>query len=325
MKKLALLALGALLGLGAITGAGAQVGEGKTMTLMVPYPAGGLSDAIARHLSPALAKHLKQTVIVENLGGASGGIAAQKLLQTANDGRMIFQGSPNELILSPLVNPDIKFKPDQFRLVTQITQNPLILLVRPDHPAQTVDELIEYSKKQAKPVPYGSVGVGSLYHVITEDMAKQAGFKATHLPYKGAAPMFQDLAGGVVDFAILPFATSYKGLQDQKKLRMLAWVSKAPNAFIPELAAFGQSKLLPNFEHAIWAGIFVRKDTPEDVVKAVNAAMADVMKDPDVRKNVGATGSIVIDTTALDVAAAFYDAEVKKLLEMAKGMDFKVQ
>ena len=325
MKKLALLTLGALLGLGAITSAGAQVGEGKTMTLMVPYPAGGLSDAIARHLSPALAKHLKQTVIVENLGGASGGIAAQKLLQTANDGRMIFQGSPNELILSPLVNPDIKFKPDQFRLVTQITQNPLILLVRPDHPAQTVDELIEYSKKQAKPVPYGSVGVGSLYHVITEDMAKQAGFKATHLPYKGMAPMFQDLAGGQVDFAILPYSASYKGLQEQKKLRMLAWVSKAPNAFIPELAAFGQSKLLPNFEHAIWAGIFVRKDTPEDVVKAVSVAMAEVMKDPDVRKNVGATGSIVIDTTALDVAAAFYDAEVKKLLEMAKGMDFKVQ
>jgi tripartite-type tricarboxylate transporter receptor subunit TctC len=325
MKKLAIVAFGAMLGLGAIAPAQAQIGEGKTMTLMVPYPAGGLSDAIARHLSPALQKSLNQTVIVENLGGASGGIAAQKLLGTANDGRMIFQGSPNELILSPLVNADIKFKPDQFRLVTQITLNPLILLVRPDHPAQTVDELIEHSKKQAKPVPYGSVGVGSLYHVITEDMAKQAGFKVTHLPYKGAAPMFQDLAGGQVDFAILPYATSYKGLQEQKKLRMLAWVSKAPNAFIPELAAFGQSKTLPNFEHSIWAGIFVRKDTPEDIAKKVNEAMATVMKDADVRKSVGNTGSIVIDTTSLDVAAKFYDAEVAKLLGMAKDMDFKLQ
>jgi tripartite-type tricarboxylate transporter receptor subunit TctC len=325
VKKLAVIALGAVLGLGTIAPANAQIGEGKTMTLMVPYPAGGLSDAIARHLSPALQKSLNQTVIVENLGGASGGIAAQKLLQAANDGRMIFQGSPNELILSPLVNADIKFKPDQFRLVTQITLNPLILLVRPDHPAQTVDELIEHSKKQAKPVPYGSVGVGSLYHVITEDMAKQAGFKVTHLPYKGAAPMFQDLAGGQVDFAILPYATSYKGLQEQKKLRMLAWISKTPNAFIPELAAFGQSKTLPNFEHSIWAGIFVRKDTPDDVAKKVNEAMAAVMKDADVRKNVGNTGSIVIDTTSLDVAAKFYDAEVAKLLAMAKDMDFKLQ
>lgn len=87
----------------------AQLGPGRTLTLMVPYPAGGLSDAIARNLQPALQKVLGQTVTVENLGGASGGLAAQKLLQTQADGRMIFQGSPNELILSPLVNPDIKF------------------------------------------------------------------------------------------------------------------------------------------------------------------------------------------------------------------------
>lgn len=325
MKTLLMIALGASIGFGAVTDAHAQIGEGKTMTLMVPYPAGGLSDAIARHLSPAIAKALNQNVIVENLGGASGGIAAQKLLQTANDGRMIFQGSPNELILSPLVNPDIKFKPDQFRLVTQITQNPLILLVRPDHPAKTLDELIEHSKKQAKPVPYGSVGVGSLYHVITEDMAKQAGIKVTHLPYKGMAPMFQDLAGGQVDFAILPYSMSYKGLQEQKKLRMLAWVSKTPNAFIPDVASFGQSKSLPNFEHSIWAGIFVRKDTPEDIVAKINVAMSNVMKDADVRKNVGNTGSIVIDTTPLDIAAKYYDGEVAKLLGMTKDMDFKAQ
>jgi tripartite-type tricarboxylate transporter receptor subunit TctC len=309
---------------GASHGALAQLGPGRTMTLMVPYPAGGLSDAIARNLQPAMQRIMAQTVIMENLGGASGGIAAQKLLQTPADGRMVFQGSPNELILSPLVNPDIKFKPDQFRHVTQITQNPLILLARPDHPASNIDELIDYARKLGKPAPYGSVGVGSLYHILAEELSKQAGFKGTHIPYRGAAPMLQDLASGQVEFAILPYATSYKPLQEQKKLKMLGWVSKARNPFIPELVSFGESKALPNFDHSIWAGIFVRRETPLEIVQRINAAIGEVMKVPEVRTAVGNTGSIVVDATSLDVAQAFYENQVKVLDAMTRDMEFKV-
>jgi tripartite-type tricarboxylate transporter receptor subunit TctC len=325
MKRMLSALTGVALSFAAATSALAQIGPGKTMTLMVPYPAGGLSDAIARHLAPALAKELGQTVNVENLGGASGGIAAQKLLNIPNDGRMIFQGSPNELILSPLVNADIKFKPEQFRHVTQITQNPLMVVVRPDHPAKTVDEFVAYLKKADKPVPYGSVGIGSLYHVLTEDLAKQVGAKVVHVPYKGAGPMLQDLASGQVDFTIFPYATSYKGLQESKKLRMLAWISKEPNAFVPDVPSFGQSKSLPNFAHDIWAGIFVRKDTPEDVVAKINAAMAKVMQVPELRTAIGNTGSIVVDTTSTDVADKYFAAETAKLDAMTKSMEFKAQ
>ncbi len=325
MKRTLTAVASAAISLAVLMPAHAQVGPGKTLTLMVPYPAGGLSDAIARQLTPAIAKELGQTVVVENLGGASGGLAAQKLLNTANDGRMIFQGSPNELILSPYVNPDIKFKPEQFRHITQITANPLMLVVRPDHPAKTVDEFVEYLKKSTKPIAYGSVGVGSLYHVLTEDMAKQIGAKVTHVPYKGAAPMLQDIAGGQIDFTIFPYAKSYKGLEEQKKLRQLAWIAKERNAFDKDVAAFGESKSLPNFNHAIWAGIFVRKDTPDNIVAALNAAIAKVMATPEIRTAIGNTGSIVIDTTAPDVADKFFAAEVGKLNAMAKTMDLKPQ
>ncbi len=316
---------GVALGFSAVASASAQIGPGKTLTLMVPYPAGGLSDAIARQLAPALAKELGQTVNVENLGGASGGIAAQKLLNTPADGRMIFQGSPNELILSPLVNADIKFKPDQFRHVTQITANPLMVILRPDHPAKTVDEFVDYLKKAEKPVPYGSVGVGSLYHVLTEDMAKQVGAKVVHVPYKGAAPMLQDIASGAVDFTIFPFAKSYKGLEDAKKLRQLAWISKTRNDFDKGIQSFGESKSLPNFAHDIWAGIFVRKDTPADVVSKFNTAMANIMKLPELRTAIGNTGSIVIDTTSVDVADKYFASEITKLDAMTKSMEFKAQ
>jgi tripartite-type tricarboxylate transporter receptor subunit TctC len=322
-EALAATAAFAALGLG-LGSANAQVGPGRTLTLMVPYPAGGPSDVIARNLQPALQKALGQTVMVENLGGASGGIAAQKLLQTAADGRMIFQGSPNELILSPLVNADIKFKPDQFRHVTQITQNPLVLIARPDHSASNLDELVDYAKKAGKPLSYGSVGIGSLYHILSEEMAKQAGFKVTHIPYRGVAPMLQDIASGQVEFAIFPYLTSYKALQEQKKLKLLGWVSKARNPFIAELTAFGESKTLPNFDHSIWAGIFVRKETPEAIMQAINTAIAEVMKTPEVRAALTNMGSIVVDTTPLDVAQRFYEDQVKVLNAMTKDMDFKV-
>lgn len=297
----------------------AQVGQ--TVTLMVPYPAGGPSDAIARNLAPAMQKAMGQTVIVENLGGASGAIAAQKLLTIPNDGRMIFQGSPNELILAPMVNTDIKIKPEQFRLVSKITENPLVLFSKHDLPVSNLDELIDYAKKQGdKGITYGSVGVGSMYHIVMEDLAKQTGIKVTHVPYKGAAPMMQDVFAGAVDVTILPYQTSYIGLQTDKKIKLLGWVSKARNPFIPTLASFGESKSLPNFEHAIWAGIFVRKDTPEDVIKKISADLAKVMKDDDVRASLTKLGSIAVDTTAQDVADKYFDAEIVKFNAMTKDI-----
>jgi tripartite-type tricarboxylate transporter receptor subunit TctC len=299
----------------------ASAASGQTVTLMVPYPPGGPSDAIARNLAPAFQKVMGQTVIVENLGGASGAIAAQKLLTIPNDGRMFFQGSPNELILAPMVNTDIKIKPEQFRLVSKITENPLVLFSKNDLPVSNLDELIEYAKKQGdKGITYGSVGIGSMYHIVMEDLAKQTGIKVTHVPYKGAAPMMQDIFAGAVDVTILPYQTSYVGLQADKKIKLLGWVSKARNPFIPTLASFGESKSLPNFEHAIWAGIFVRKDTPEDVIKKISADLAKVMKDDEVRASLTKLGSIVVDTTAQDAADKYFDAEIAKFNAMTKDI-----
>lgn len=114
----------------------------KPVTLMVPYPPGGLSDSIARALSTPLGKALGQPVIVENLGGVSGALAAQKLLNTPADGSMIFLGSPGELILPPLANAAVRYRTEDFRMLTQLTVNPLVLVARKDLPANTVDELV---------------------------------------------------------------------------------------------------------------------------------------------------------------------------------------
>ncbi len=158
--------------LAALTLSGAALAQGfpsKPVTLMVPYPAGGLSDVIARTLNTALSKQLGQPVLVENLGGASGGIAAQKVLSSPADGHIIFQGSPNELVMGPMSNAALKYKPEDFRLVQMITINPMAMFARKDLPASNGEELLAYARKSAaagKPMTFASVGPGSMYRLL---------------------------------------------------------------------------------------------------------------------------------------------------------------
>src|SRR5690606_1701250 len=185
----------------------AQGFPAKPVNLMVPYPAGGPSDAIGRIFNVALAKELGQTVLVENLGGASGAIAAQKVLAAPADGYYLFQGSPNEVILSPLANAAVKLKTEDFRLVAPVAESVMVFVVRKDLPVNNVDELIALARKsEGKPLTYGSVGIGSLYHLILENVQKVAGVNLTHAPYKGNAPLLQDIGGGQVDFAVLVYS-----------------------------------------------------------------------------------------------------------------------
>ncbi|MEI2814318.1 MAG: tripartite tricarboxylate transporter substrate-binding protein [Burkholderiaceae bacterium] len=128
----------------------AQTFPNKPVTLLVPYPAGGLSDVIARTVNAPLGKALGQPVIVENLGGASGGIAAQKVLNAPSDGYMLFQGSPNELILAPLALSSVKYKSEDFRQIHRIALAPMAIIARGDIPANNADELVAYAHESCQ-------------------------------------------------------------------------------------------------------------------------------------------------------------------------------
>lgn len=180
------------------------------VSLMVPYPAGGPSDVSARILSKPIGEGLAAKVIVENLGGATGTIAASKVLGARADGSMFFQGTQNELILPPLTNKAVRYQPDAFENLQYITVTHLVLLVRSGLPARNMQEFLALarSRNESNSLTYGSVGVGSLYHLITEYMGKVVKVPFTHAPYAGTAPVIQDLAGGQIDFSIMPFQAS---------------------------------------------------------------------------------------------------------------------
>ena len=260
----------------------AQTFPAKPVTLMVPYPAGGLSDVIARSVNHTLAKHLGQPVIVENLGGASGSIAAQKVLNGPADGYTIFQGSPNELILAPLALSAIKFKSEDFRLVQMIATAQIAFLTRKDLPANSVDEFVELARKAAKDgkaLTFASVGPGSFYHLLGEHLSKVTGIPMVHVPYKGGAPAEQDLLASQVDFFLAPYSKKYDEMQKTGRLKVLAMLNSERLESVKSLPAISESKSLKDFTFNIWTGYFVKKDTPEPVVATLHKAISDTLGD----------------------------------------------
>ena len=300
----------------------------KPVNLMVPYPAGGLSDVIARLVNTPLASHLKQPVIVENLGGVSGAIAAQKVLNAPADGYYIFQGSPNELILSPLANAAVKFKSEDFRLVQMIGVAQMAIYARPNLPVNNVDELLDYARKEAaagRPLTYASVGPGSFYHLLGEHLSKITNIPMTHVPYKGGAPANQDLIGGQVDIFITVYGKSYQQLADSGKIKILAMLNHERLDGVKQYPAIGESKQLKNFTHTIWTGFFVKKDTPEQIVQTLHKAVTETLSDPAVRAGLETNSQLVAKPVTLQEASKVYADGVAQFRAIAKSINLQPQ
>jgi tripartite-type tricarboxylate transporter receptor subunit TctC len=317
----------AICGFAAITVA-AQTFPAKPLSLMVPYPAGGVSDVIARLVNNPLGKELGQPVLVENLGGAGGAIAAQKVLTAPSDGYYVFQGSPNELILAPLANAAVKFKSEDFRMIHMISVNPLVILARPDLPANSADELAAYAIKAAKdgkPLTYASVGTGSFYHMMGEQMSKVLGVPMTHVPYKGGAPIYQDLGGSQVDIFITPYGAPQVEMTKAGRMKFVAALSPQRQRLIPNVPTVNESKALKGFNFDIWTGYFVKKDTPEAIVKILHSAIQATLTDTAVKTNLMVMGAEVASAQSLEGASKSYADGIVQMKAIAKSINLQPQ
>ena len=300
----------------------------KPVTLMVPYPAGGVSDVIARTVNNTLAKQLGQPVIVENLGGASGSIAATKVLNQPSDGHVVFQGSPNELILAPLALSAVKFKSEDFRLVNMIATAQIGFLTRGNLPVNNIDEFVEYARKQAqqgRPITYASVGPGSFYHLLGEHLSKVTGIPMVHVPYKGGAPAEQDLISGQVDIFMSPLGTKHVELHKAGRIKVLALLNPTRIDTAKDFPAISESKALKDFTFNIWTGYFVKRDTPEAVVAALHKAIAGTLTDPTVRANLEAASLTAPPSLSIADAAKAYTDGIAQFRAIAKSINLQAQ
>ena len=317
-----------LFGAGFAISSQAQTFPTKPVTLMVPYPAGGLSDVIARRVNVPMGKALGQPVIVDNLGGASGSIAAQKTLTAPSDGYTLFQGSPNELIFAPLAISSVKYKSEDFRQIHRVGMAPMAIIARADLPANNADELVAYAikaAKEGKSLTYASVGMGSFYHLLGEQMSKLVGVPMLHVPYKGAADVIKDMLGSQVDIFLTPYGAPQVELAKSGKIKFIAALSPGRGSLLPQLASTTESKLLKTFTAEIGTGYFVKRDTPEPIVQALHKAIQTVMVDPEFKASIIALGQEMSPLQSLDAANKAFADEATQYRAIAKSINLQPQ
>ena len=258
--------------------------QSGNLSVIVPQPAGGVTDVFSRAVAPALGRALGRTTVVDNAAGASGSIAANKLLSAPVDGGTILVASSSETILNPLTVASVKYRTSDFRLLGLINNSPLALYARNDLPANNLDELVALAKKSDKPLFYGSTGQGSMFHLVGELLASATGIKTLHVPYRGGMPMLTDLQGGSIDFTILPVDALLGTMVSGGKMKCIGVMSPKRLERFPNTATFLESKSAPNFGHpSIWLALIVPSSMGESLVTVMHKAVVEALSNADVR------------------------------------------
>jgi tripartite-type tricarboxylate transporter receptor subunit TctC len=304
----------------------AQAFPNKQLNMVVAFSAGGASDSIARIMSKEMAVNLNQPIIVDNVTGVGGSLGVMKLVNAPADGYTMITGSPLELILAPLGIAAARNKPQDVRMVALGGLTTTMLVVRKDLPVNTFEEFIALAKKKdGKPLAYGSVGVGSLYHLEGEKLSQMLGAEFIHAPYPGIAQIIPALMGGTLDFAFMPIAGPFPGLVDNGSLKGLVATSTEPSARLPKIPLTKNTKGFEDFIFNIWAGIQVNAKTPDNVVAALHKSAYAALANPEVKKALEAQGTAVSGPKTLAELDAFYAKEVALYQAIARSIKLVAQ
>ena len=279
----------------------------KPITLIVPFPPGGVTDLVARDLAKRLSEGLGQPVVVDNRAGAGGNIGTAALARAQPDGYTLGVMTVSAMSIGPHIHKSLSFVPAKdFTPITNIVNTPGAILAGNKTPYNTLQELIKAAKAQPGKINYASVGLGSLPHLIAEKLALDAGIAMTHIPYKGAAPAITDLLGGQTDYM---FSTpqSVLGMLQGGKLRALAVSSSQRLKVLPQVPTVAEQGY-KGFEAVDWKMVVAPANTPAPVLRRLNAAAEKVLNSASFMAQMAAEGSTPIGGN-LEKIAAYLKAE----------------
>ncbi|WP_395024066.1 Bug family tripartite tricarboxylate transporter substrate binding protein [Comamonas odontotermitis] len=253
----------------------------KPIKIIVPGVAGGSPDVLTRLIGNELSKKLGQPVVIDNKGGAGGNIGIQALVSAAPDGYTLAYGNNATLTTNEFLFSRLPYNPQTLVMVGGIATTSSFLLVNNNVPARTVAELVAYGKKADKPLQYGSGGIGTTSHLGAELFKTKMGLQsAEHIPYKGSPQAMGDLMAGSLQFYFENIVTAAPQVQ-AGKVRALAVTSTERSPQFPDLPTM-QEAGVPGFVMNAWGGLVAPPGTPRDVVMALNTALNDVLKTPEI-------------------------------------------
>ncbi|CAM4260162.1 LacI family transcriptional regulator [Bordetella tumbae] len=261
----------------------------RPIRLIVPFAPGGVSDTGARLVADKLGQRLGQQIIVDNKPGASGNIGTHMAAQAAPDGYTLLLGFDGTLVINPYVHKDIPFDTlKDLAPVSKIGDAALIIVANPKVPANTLQELIAYSKTQPKGISYGSAGVGSTPHLAGELLRQRTGIKLEHIPYKGGGQAMADVVGGTLPLLYTAVAGAYPYVE-RKQLKAIAVSTEKRLPSLPDVPTVSESGV-DGFVSNSWIGILAPAKTPADIVSKLQQAIHDVVHTPETEARLAGLG-----------------------------------
>ena len=297
---------------------------GKAITYLVPFPAGGTTDVLARLIGQKLGTVLGTSVIIDNKGGAGGSVGSEIGARAAPDGFTIVGGTISSHAINVSLYPKLGYDPQKsFAPVTLIGTNPLVLVVNQASPYKTLKDVLEASKTKSGGLSSASAGTGTSQHLSLELLAFKSGVKFTHIPYKGSGPAIQDVIGGQVDMMFDTTVVAGPHIQSGK-LRAIAVTSAKRLASMPDVPTVAESGLqgLKDFEVVSWQAIFVPAGTPAPVVDRLHTEIRKILATPEMQDKLKGFGMEPTDLSTAQIAA-FQKAEVEKWAQVIKAAGIK--
>lgn len=278
----------------------------RAIKLIVPFPAGGGTDLIAREVANKVAVSNGWSIIIDNKPGSGGNLGVDAAAKSAPDGYTLVLGQTSNLAINPTLYPKLPYNPEKdLTPILTVASAPLALVVAADSPYKTVADVVAAARARPDTLNYASSGSGTVAHLATELLQKTAGVKFTHVPYKGAAQGSTDLIGGQIQMYMSSVPTLI-GYVKSGKMRVLAVTSARRTADLPAVPTVAESGF-KGFEAVTWFGIAGPAGLPSDVVAKLNGAFNKALQDPEVRKKLASQGTDALGGTPEQFAKLIHD------------------
>jgi len=318
-------AIGAVLAVkfAAVTGVFAADYPARTVTLVVPYPPGGGVDAMARVVAAKLSEALRAQFIVDNRPGAGGTIGTRAVAQAAPDGYTLLLGHTGTISIDPSLYVHAGYDPRKdFAPIGLVASMPVALLANPSFPAKSIADVIRMLKERPGKFNLGTSAIGTGGYMCAELFKAEAGVNVAIIPYKGSAPVMNDLLGGHVPiaFSVLPPAL---GNIEAGKLRAIAVTSKKRFSLLPDVPTFDEAGM-PGFEAVLHYGLLAPAGTPKEIVEKLNSELRKLVDNPDVQTQIHREGGDPMTSTAAEYAADI-DREETKWGGLVRKLGLKVE
>jgi tripartite-type tricarboxylate transporter receptor subunit TctC len=295
----------------------------KPITLIIPFPPGGVTDVVGREVAKNLTKYLKQPVVVENKAGAGGNIGTLALARSKPDGYTLGIMTVSAMSIAPHITKNLGFNPEKdFTPITNVVKTDGAILANSSTPFNTVKELVVYAKENPGKVSYASVGNGSIPHLTAEMFAQQAGVSLLHVPYKGAAPALQDLLANHINLSFETSLVSAVSNLSSGRLKIIAITGPQRSPAAPNVPTVAESGY-PNFSAQGWFGLFGPANLPPAIEDALNKATTAALRDPEVISRFEKLG-VLPDPQTQSSFISFLQVENKKWAAVAKTLNLQI-